>query len=123
MGTVQFPDEKSYHTWHDAKCAELKIPHPGFVDGELALGNQWTVAWVEPQKIDGQLCVTLTDDEIADDKTLVALPAVDTVGKQLAKSDVVFEKPLPAKWTHEGVEYDVPPRVTAEEEVADARHV
>jgi len=137
MATVRFADDAAFTAWHDAKCAEKGIPHPGYnaETGALALDAQWTTAWIEPVKIDGALCVRLPDEEIAADATLSKLARVDikepvtidaTVDKNgdpistVEKVTFRVAKPLPAKWTGDGIEYDVPTTLDAAVE-ADIR--
>jgi hypothetical protein len=46
----QWPDLAAFTAWHDAACAALGIPHPGFnvASGEIDEQAQWTTAYTSP---------------------------------------------------------------------------
>lgn len=115
MGTRQFADAKTFHAWHDTKCAEKGIPRPGYnqLTGEVALDAQWTVAWVEPRVIDGALCVELPDTEITKDATLKKLPVKEYDRERAVIEPVAFPvaKPLPATWDDNGTIKPVPRQI------------
>lgn len=124
--TVAFANQGDFTAWHDAKCLELGIPAPGFIEGQEgpAVEHQWTQAYVEPRVIDGYWTVTLPPEEIAADATLKALevltvkyPAspgsdVDEAGQPISAIEVApietYGQPKPAQWTDPatGITYD-----------------
>jgi hypothetical protein len=69
--TVAFPNEGDFGSWHDARCRELGVPFPGYDhEGNPAILDQWTTAVADPWTIDGYTCITVSEDEYANDPTL-----------------------------------------------------
>lgn len=127
--TVAFASAGDFGAWHDAKCAELGIPHPGYIEGVAvpAMRQQWTTAYATPWNVDGYTCVSLSAEEVAADPVLKGLevltvkyPAepggdVDAEGQPISEltipaPDVPYLQPIPPTWTDgNGVEWPVPP--------------
>jgi hypothetical protein len=122
MTYVAFANEGDFRAWHDAKCQEHGIPHPGFVDGvaEPQMYDQWTLAFTATFLIDGQICVSGSDEYIAADQVLKQLPVVEVVvnenGTTTPPVDIVdlgTEKGIPPTWTdpNTDITYEVPAEV------------
>lgn len=79
MSTVVFPSEAEFVTWHDGKCTELGIPYPpqNAETGEVDASAQWMTAYVAPMLVDGQITVTLPDEEVAADPILSTLQVIE----------------------------------------------
>jgi hypothetical protein len=106
--TVAFPNEGDFTAWHDAKCAELGIPRPGYVEGDdtPAVDAQWTTAYSAARIDDGYYCVTLPADEVAADPILKGLE-VWTFKNPEPAPPPAYEQPIPPTWTDDaGQEWD-----------------
>jgi hypothetical protein len=114
--TVVFADADAFNAWHDAECAVQGIPHPGYnaETGEPAITDQWTTAAAAPIIVDGQVCMTTTDEQVAGDPVLAALPTIVVKYPVPPRSDVDengvpasvitepewdWHQPLPPQWT------------------------
>lgn len=91
MSTVVFPTEAEFISWHDGKCAEHGIPYPGqnAETGEVDTSAQWMTAYAAPLMVDGQLTVTLPDEEVAADPVLSTLQTIEII------------YPVPPRGTHD----------------------
>lgn len=79
MSTVVFPTEEDFISWHDGKCTELRIPYPAtnVETGELDTSAQWMTSYITPVIVDGNLTVTLPDEEVANDPVLSTLQVIE----------------------------------------------
>jgi hypothetical protein len=107
--TVAFANAGDFGAWHDAKCAELGIPYPGYDhEGAPALDAAWTTSAAIPWSVDGYVCVTLPPEVIAADATLKSLEVMTVKlgedGTPLGEvtvpaPGVPYEQPIPPEWT------------------------
>ena len=106
MRFAVFPSQDAFLVWHARHCTEHRIPHPNrnFKSGALALNKQWTVAWADPYRIDGQLVVVFdpTDPDLAG-LPLVELNLDEEVGPvpTVERDPFPYRRPVPSDW--EGV--------------------
>ena len=72
----QWADLAAFTVWHDAACAALGIPHPGYnaATGQLDEAAQWTTAYTTPVTTEAGVLAVVEPDVAAQVPTGLGVP-------------------------------------------------